>query len=189
MADANNNVVEGNVALHETRGSLVVAQNRLVGLVGIEDTVVVETKDAVLVCKQNRSEEVKALVQQLNASGAIESQLHQEVFRPWGKYNCIDQGERYQVKKLTVRPGAKLSLQRHQHRAEHWVVVSGTAKVVRGSDEFLLKENQSAYISLGEVHSLENVGDNDLELIEVQSGNYLGEDDIVRLEDSYGRES
>ena len=189
VADANNNVVEGNVALHETRGSLVVAQNRLVGLVGIEDTVVVETKDAVLVCKQNRSEEVKALVQQLNASGAIESQLHQEVFRPWGKYDSIDRGERYQVKKLTVRPGAKLSLQRHQHRAEHWVVVSGTAKVVKGSDEFLLKENQSAYISLGEVHSLENVGDNDLELIEVQSGNYLGEDDIVRLEDSYGRES
>ena len=189
VADANNNVVEGNVALHETRGSLVVAQNRLVGLVGIEDTVVVETKDAVLVCKQNRSEEVKALVQQLNASGAIESQLHQEVFRPWGKYDCIDRGERYQVKKLTVRAGAKLSLQRHQHRAEHWVVVSGTAKVVRGSDEFLLTENQSTYISLGEVHSLENVGDNDLELIEVQSGNYLGEDDIVRLEDSYGRES
>ena len=187
VADANNNVVEGNVALHETKGSLVVAQSRLVGLVGIEDTVVVETKDAVLVCKQNRSEEVKALVQQLNASGAIESQLHQEVFRPWGKYDCIDRGERYQVKKLTVRPGAKLSLQRHQHRAEHWVVVSGTAKVVKGSDEFLLKENQSAYISLGEVHSLENVGDNDLELIEVQSGNYLGEDDIVRLEDSYGR--
>ncbi len=189
VADAKNNVVEGNVALHETRGSLVAAQNRLVGLVGIEDTVVVETKDAVLVCKQNRSEEVKALVQQLNASGAIESQLHQEVFRPWGKYDCIDRGERYQVKKLTVRPGAKLSLQRHQHRAEHWVVVSGTAKAVKGSDEFLLKENQSAYISLGEVHSLENVGDNDLELIEVQSGNYLGEDDIVRLEDSDGRES
>ncbi len=189
VADANNNVVEGNVALHETKGSLVVAQSRLVGLVGIEDTVVVETKDAVLVCKQNRSEEVKALVQQLNASGAIESQLHKEVSRPWGKYNCIDQAERYQVKKLTVRPGAKLSLQRHQHRAEHWVVVSGTAKVVRGSDEFLLKENQSTYIPLGEVHSLENVGDNDLELIEVQSGNYLGEDDIVRLEDSYGRRS
>ena len=185
--DPDKNVVQGNVVLHETKGSLVVAHNRLVGVVGINDTVVVETKDAVLVCNQNRTEEVKALVQKLNESGASEGQIHREVFRPWGKYDCIDQGEGYQVKKLTVRPGAKLSLQIHQHRAEHWVVVSGTAKVIKGSDEFLLKENESTYISLGEVHSLENVGRDDLELIEVQSGNYLGEDDIVRLEDRYGR--
>ena len=187
--DPDKNVVQGNVVLHETKGSLVVAHNRLVGVVGINDTVVVETKDAVLVCNQNRTEEVKALVQKLNESGASEGQIHREVFRPWGKYDCIDQCERYQVKKLTVRPGAKLSLQIHQHRAEHWVVVSGTAKVIKGSDEFLLKENESTYISLGEVHSLENVGADDLELIEVQSGNYLGEDDIVRLEDRYGRRS
>jgi mannose-1-phosphate guanylyltransferase len=187
--DSDKNVVQGNVVLHETKGSLVMAHSRLVGLVGIEDAVVVETKDAVLVCNQDRTEEVKTLVQKLNQSGAAESQAHREVFRPWGKYDCIDQGQRYQVKKLTVTPGAKLSLQIHHHRAEHWVVVSGTAKVIKGSDEFLLEENQSTYISLGEVHSLENVGSEDLELIEVQSGSYLGEDDIVRLEDKYGRKS
>jgi mannose-1-phosphate guanylyltransferase/mannose-6-phosphate isomerase len=161
----------------------------LVGLVGIEDAVVVETKDAVLVCNQDRTEEVKTLVQKLNQSGAVESQAHREVFRPWGKYDCIDQGQRHQVKKLTVTPGAKLSLQIHHQRAEHWVVVSGTAKVIKGNDEFLLEENQSTYISLGEVHSLENVGSEDLELIEVQSGSYLGEDDIVRLDDKYGRKT
>jgi mannose-1-phosphate guanylyltransferase len=188
-ADSDKNVVQGNVVLHETKGSLVMAHSRLVGLVGIEDAVVVETKDAVLVCNQDRTEEVKTLVQKLNQSGAVESQAHREVFRPWGKYDCIDQGQRHQVKKLTVTPGAKLSLQIHHQRAEHWVVVSGTAKVIKGNDEFLLEENQSTYISLGEVHSLENVGSEDLELIEVQSGSYLGEDDIVRLDDKYGRKT
>ena len=186
-ADTDQNVVQGNVLLHATKRSLVLARDRLVGVVGIEDAIVVETKDAVLVCNQDRTEEVNTIVQKLIQSGAVESQVHREVFRPWGKYDCIDQGQGYQVKKLTVRPGAKLSLQLHHHRAEHWVVVSGIAKVIKGSDEFLLEENQSTYITLGEAHRLENVGPEDLELIEVQFGSYLGEDDIERLSDQYGR--
>ena len=130
---------------------------------------------------------MKAFTDVLQESGASESDIHREVFRPWGKYDAIDQGSNYQVKKLTVKPGAGLSLQRHRHRAEHWVVVSGTAKVRKGEQEFLLEENQSTYIAVGEVHRLENPGKEDLELIEVQSGSYLGEDDIVRLEDHYSR--
>ena len=188
-SDSDNNVVKGKVFLHNTQGSLVIAQNRLVGLVGVDDTVVIETKDAVLVCDQNRTEEVKALVQKLDVDGAIEAQSHREVMRPWGKYERIDQGDSFQVKKLTVKPGAKLSLQLHHHRAEHWVVVSGTARVIKGEDTFTLEENESTYIPVGEIHSLENIGVKDLQLIEVQYGSYLGEDDIVRFEDNYGRET
>ena len=186
--DSDNNVVRGNAVLHDTQGSLVIAQNRLVALAGIDHAVVIETKDAVLVCDQSRTEEVKALVQKLHEKGASETKTHREVLRPWGKYDRMDQGDNYQVKKLTVKPGAKLSLQLHRHRAEHWVVVSGTARVIKGEEAFLLEENESTYIPVGEIHSLENVGVKDLQLIEVQSGSYLGEDDIVRLEDNYGRE-
>ena len=156
--DSDNNVVTGNVALHDTQGSLVIAQNRLVGLLGVDDTVVIETKDAVLVCHQGRTEDIKTLVQKLDLGGAIETRTHREVMRPWGKYERIDQGDSYQVKKLTVKPGAKLSLQLHHHRAEHWLVVSGTARVIKGNGTFTLEENESTYIPVGEIHSLENVG-------------------------------
>ena len=185
--DVNDNSTQGKTALYDSQRCLVMSSGRLIGIVGVEDLVVVETKDAVLVCDRHRTEDVKALTDVLRESGASESDTHREVFRPWGKYDAIDQGSNYQVKKLTVKPGAGLSLQRHRHRAEHWVVVSGTAKVRKGEQEFLLEENQSTYIAVGEVHRLENPGEEDLELIEVQSGSYLGEDDIVRLEDHYSR--
>jgi mannose-1-phosphate guanylyltransferase len=181
------NVTRGNVVLHDAQGCLAVAEDRLLGLVGVKDLVVIETKDSVLVCDRARTEEVKGLTDVLQKAGAAEVERHREVFRPWGKFESISSGNSYQVKKLTVKPGAKLSLQKHQHRAEHWVVVSGTAKVTKGQQEILLAENQSTYISVGEVHSLENPGQEDLELIEVQSGSYLGEDDIIRLEDRYSR--
>jgi mannose-1-phosphate guanylyltransferase/mannose-6-phosphate isomerase len=181
------NVTRGNVVLHDAQGCLAVAEDRLLGLVGVKDLVVIETKDSVLVCDRARTEEVKVLTDVLQKAGAAEVERHREVFRPWGKFESISSGNSYQVKKLTVKPGAKLSLQKHQHRAEHWVVVSGTAKVTKGQQEILLAENQSTYISVGEVHRLENPGQEDLELIEVQSGSYLGEDDIIRLEDRYSR--
>ena len=161
---------------------------QLVGL-GLKNIVTVVMDDAVLVADAKRMQDVRHVVDQLEAADIMQAHQHAKDYRPWGWFESLVNTPGYQVKRLHVYPKAALSLQSHQHRSEHWVVVSGTAKVVRGSDEFLLKENQSAYISLGEVHSLENVGDDDLELIEVQSGNYLGEDDIVRLEDSYGRES
>jgi mannose-1-phosphate guanylyltransferase len=181
------NVTRGNVVLHDAQGCLAVAEDRLLGLVGVKDLVVIETKDSVLVCDRARTEEVKGLTDVLQKAGAAEVERHREVFRPWGKFESISSGNSYQVKKLTVKPGAKLSPQKHQHRAEHWVVVSGTAKVTKGQQEILLAENQSTYISVGEVHRLENPGQEDLELIEVQSGSYLGEDDIIRLEDRYSR--
>jgi mannose-1-phosphate guanylyltransferase/mannose-6-phosphate isomerase len=160
---------------------------RLVATLGLEDTVIVDTPDAVLVAARNRVQDVKQLVDRIRADGRQEHMFHRKVYRPWGNYDSIDVGERFQVKRIVVKPGAALSLQKHHHRAEHWVVVSGTAEVTRDNEVFLLAENQSTYLPLGAVHRLRNPGKVPLELIEVQSGSYLGEDDIVRLEDVYGR--
>lgn len=185
--DAQGNVTHGDTMLHSTESCLVHGSHRLVATLGLKDMIVVETKDAVLVAARDSVQDVKHLVNRLKAEGRSEHQLHREVYRPWGKYDSIDSGERYQVKCITVKPGEKLSIQMHHHRAEHWIVVSGTARVRRGDEEQLLTENQSIYIPIGAVHSLENPGKIPLELIEVQSGSYLGEDDIVRFEDRYGR--
>lgn len=182
-----NNVLQGDVMAHDCSGTYVNASNRLVATVGVNDLVVVETKDAVLVVHKSRVQDVKKVVDQLQAAGRTEHHNHREVYRPWGVYDSIDNGERYQVKRITVKPGAKLSVQMHHHRAEHWIVVSGTAQITNGDKTFLLTENQSTYIPVGQVHALENPGRIPLELIEVQSGSYLGEDDIVRFEDRYGR--
>jgi len=165
----------------------VFAETGLVSLVGVNNLVVVQTKDAVLVTDQRQVQDVKKIVETLKASGRSEHQLHREVYRPWGKYDSIDRGARYQVKRITVKPGEKLSIQMHHHRAEHWIVVSGTARVTNGDKTILLTENESTYIPVGVVHALENPGKMPLEMIEVQSGSYLGEDDIVRFEDRYGR--
>ncbi|WP_308368578.1 mannose-1-phosphate guanylyltransferase/mannose-6-phosphate isomerase [Microbulbifer sp. TB1203] len=185
--DANGNVLKGDVLYESTQNSLVYAENRLVATVGVDDLVIVETKDAVLVAHKNKVQDVKKIVEQIKVQGRNEHFNHREVYRPWGVYDCIDNGERYQVKRITVRPGAKLSVQMHHHRAEHWIVVSGTAKVTNGEKTYLMTENQSTFIPIGQVHALENPGKIPLELIEVQSGSYLGEDDIVRFEDRYGR--
>ncbi|MBR9884887.1 MAG: mannose-1-phosphate guanylyltransferase/mannose-6-phosphate isomerase [Oceanospirillales bacterium] len=185
--DADGNVLKGDVLSLSSRNSYIHADSRLVATVGVDDLVVVETKDAVLVARKDRVQDVKKVVEYLKAEGRCEHQNHREVYRPWGVYDSIDNGERYQVKRITVKPGAKLSVQKHHHRAEHWIVVSGTAKVTNGDKTYLVTENQSTYIPVGQVHALENPGVIPLELIEVQSGSYLGEDDIVRLEDKYGR--
>lgn len=177
----------GDVLSLDGSGNYINAGNRLVATVGLQDMVVVETKDAVFVAPKNRVQDVKDIVKRLKKEDRSEYQHHREVYRPWGKYDGVDVGDRYQVKRITVKPGAKLSVQKHHHRAEHWVVVSGTAKVTKGEETLLLSENQSTYIPLGEIHALENPGKVPLELIEVQSGSYLGEDDIVRFEDRYGR--
>jgi mannose-1-phosphate guanylyltransferase/mannose-6-phosphate isomerase len=186
-ADAHGNVTHGDVLSEDTRGSYLYAESRLVAAVGLEDHVVVETKDAVLVAPKSRVQDVKKLVLQLKELGRYEHSLHREVFRPWGSYDSIEDGARFQVKLLKVKPGATLSLQMHHHRAEHWVVVAGTARITRGEEVFLLEENQSTYIPIGVKHRIENPGMIPLEIIEVQSGSYLGEDDIVRFEDVYGR--
>jgi mannose-1-phosphate guanylyltransferase/mannose-6-phosphate isomerase len=186
-SDRHGNVSRGDVISEDSNGNYLYAESRLVATVGLQDHVVVETKDAVLVAPKNRVQDVKKLVTRLKEAGRYEHSLHREVFRPWGSYDSIENGERFQVKRLKVKPGATLSLQMHHHRAEHWVVVSGTAKVVRGDDEIILTEDQSTYIPLGTRHRLENPGKIPLHLIEVQSGSYLGEDDIVRFEDTYGR--
>lgn len=185
--DTDGNVTTGDVMCQATRNSMIKSTSRLVATVGISDVVVVETKDAVLVAAKDQVQDVKKIVERLKAAGRSEYQLHREVYRPWGKYDLIDNGERYQVKRITVKPGNKLSLQMHHHRAEHWIVVSGTAKVHRDDEEFILTENTSVYLPVGCVHSLENPGKIPLELVEVQSGAYLGEDDIVRIDDIYGR--
>ncbi len=185
--DAQGNVTHGDVMIHAGHDLMVHADHRLVATVGVDNLVVVETKDAVLVAHKDRVQEVKRIVERLQAEGRDEHQNHREVFRPWGVYDSIDQGPRYQVKRITVTPGAKLSVQMHHHRAEHWVVVSGTAKVTCGDETYLVSENESTYIPIGRVHALENPGVIPLELIEVQSGAYLGEDDIVRFTDRYGR--
>jgi mannose-1-phosphate guanylyltransferase/mannose-6-phosphate isomerase len=186
--DAQNNSMFGDVIAEDTENSYLYSESRLVATVGLRDYVVVETKDAVLVAPRDRVQDVKKLVGRLKAQGRYEHQLHREVFRPWGSYDSIDNGERFQVKRLMVRPGGVLSLQMHHHRAEHWVVVSGTARITRGDETFLLEENQSTYIPVGVRHRIENPGRIALHIIEVQSGSYLGEDDIVRFEDRYGRQ-
>ncbi|MEZ5599139.1 MAG: cupin domain-containing protein [Pseudomonadales bacterium] len=185
--DAAGNHLQGDVIAQDTRNTYVLAQERLVTTLGVDDLVVVETPDAVLVAAREQVQDIKGLVNAMKAQGRSELTLHREVFRPWGSYETVDEGERYQVKRICVKPGASLSLQKHHHRSEHWIVVRGTAEVVRGDDTFLLSENQSTYISVGEVHRLSNPGKLELELIEVQVGPYLGEDDIVRFEDIYGR--
>ena len=187
-ADADDNVIRGDVLAEDTHGSYLHAESRLVAVVGLKDHVVVETKDAVLVAPRDRVQDVKALVARIKGGGRSEHLLHREVFRPWGSYDSLDSGERFQVKRLSVRPGGVLSLQLHHHRAEHWVVVSGTARITRGDEVFLLEENQSTYIPIGVRHRIENPGKVPLHIIEVQSGGYLGEDDIVRFEDQYGRQ-
>ena len=185
--DADGNAQRGDVLLRDSHDTLVHATNRLVGVVGLDNVVVVETSDAVLVADRERSQDVKHLVARLNEAGRSEPTVHRQVHRPWGWYDSIDHGPRFQVKRIMVKPGASLSLQKHHHRAEHWVVVSGTAEVTNGDQVLLLTENQSTYIPLGTVHRLANPGKLPLEIIEVQSGSYLGEDDIVRFEDNYGR--
>jgi mannose-1-phosphate guanylyltransferase/mannose-6-phosphate isomerase len=187
-ADAAGNRAVGDVLTHDSSGCYARASSRLVALVGMNDTVVVETADAVLVADKSRAQEVKHIVAALKAAGRAETEFHTVVHRPWGSYEGIALGPRYQVKRIIVKPGRSLSLQKHHHRAEHWVVVTGTARVTRGEDVLLLGENESTYIPLGTVHRLENPGRIDLEIVEIQSGSYLGEDDIVRLEDVYGRE-
>ncbi len=185
--DADDNAVKGDVWLEDSRRNLVIAEHGLVACIGCEDMVVVETADAVLVAPKARTQEVKTIVARLKAAGRGEAELHRKVHRPWGWYDSVDSGDRFQVKRIVVRPGATLSLQMHHHRAEHWVVVRGTARVTRGDEVILLGENESTYIPLGVKHRLENPGQIPLEIIEVQSGSYLGEDDIVRFEDNYGR--
>jgi len=185
--DEQGNVAHGDVMTHDTRDCLIHARHKLVATVGLQDTIIVETKDAVLVAAKDRVQDVKHLVSRLKREGRSEYKVHREVYRPWGKYDSVDSGPRYQVKCITVKPGEKLSIQMHHHRAEHWVVVCGTAKVSCGGEDRLLTENQSVYIPVGVVHSLENPGKIPLELIEVQTGSYLGEDDIVRFDDRYGR--
>ena len=185
--DSHGNSTSGDVMTLDTHNTLVRAESRLLATLGVDDLVIIETKDAVLVAHKDKVQDVKKLVAQLQADGRHEHLNHREVYRPWGVYDSIDSGERYQVKRITVKPGAKLSVQMHHHRAEHWIVVSGTAKVTNGEKTYLVTENQSTYIPVGQVHSLENPGVINLELIEVQSGSYLGEDDIVRYEDKYGR--
>jgi mannose-1-phosphate guanylyltransferase/mannose-6-phosphate isomerase len=187
--DVDENAVTGDVWFEDSTGNLVVAEHRLVACIGCEDMVVIETADAVLVAPRQRTQDVRTIVGRLKAAGRSEAELHRKVHRPWGWYDSIDNGERFQVKRIVVRPGATLSLQMHHHRAEHWIVVKGTAKVTRGDEVILLGENQSTYIPLGVKHRLENPGQIPLEIIEVQSGTYLGEDDIVRFEDHYGRKT
>lgn len=185
--DAQGNAHVGDVLLTDSHNSLVQATSRLVTLVGVRDLVVIETPDAVMVADKTRSQNVKHIVAALQKSGREEHTLHRKVHRPWGWYDSIDEAERFKVKRIMVKPGASLSLQKHHHRAEHWIVVKGTAEITNGEKVMLLTENQSTYIPLGEVHRLANPGSIPLEIIEVQSGSYLGEDDIVRFEDSYGR--
>ncbi|HEX4984492.1 MAG TPA: mannose-1-phosphate guanylyltransferase/mannose-6-phosphate isomerase [Burkholderiales bacterium] len=185
--DAAGNVTVGDVHVDDARNCYVRAEHKLVAAVGVSDLIVVETSDAVLVTHKDKSQDVKKVVDALRAKQRDEYLVHKRVYRPWGYYEGLDVGERFQVKRIMVKPGSKLSLQMHHHRAEHWVVVSGTARVIRGDDTILLSENQSTYIPLGTRHRLENVGKVPLHMIEVQSGGYLGEDDIVRLEDDYKR--
>jgi mannose-1-phosphate guanylyltransferase/mannose-6-phosphate isomerase len=185
--DADGNASIGDAMIKDSRNTLVHASGRLVSVVGLSDVVIVETADAVLVADRKQSQDVKKIVQQLGAEQRGEHALHRKVHRPWGWYDSIDNGPRHQVKRILVKPGASLSLQMHHHRAEHWIVVSGTAEVTVGERVILLSENQSTYIPLGTTHRLRNPGKVPLEIIEVQSGSYLGEDDIVRFEDTYGR--
>ncbi len=185
--DASGNVATGDVMLQDCHDTLALSAGRLIACVGVSDLVVVETADAILVVHKDCTQDVKKIVDRLKKEGRSEGSLHRKVLRPWGSYDGVDAGERFQVKRIVVKPGGILSLQMHHHRAEHWIVVSGTAKITRGDETFLLSENESTYIPLGTKHRLENPGCVPLEMIEVQSGAYLGEDDIIRFEDAYGR--
>jgi mannose-1-phosphate guanylyltransferase len=185
--DAQGNASHGDVLLHDASNSYAYAKSRLVCLLGVDNLTVVETPDVVLVAHNDRAQDVKQLVDHLKTDKRSEATMHREVHRPWGHYDSIDEGKRFKVKRITVKPGEKLSVQMHYHRAEHWVVVTGTALVRVGDSEKLVTENESIFIPIGGVHSLENPGKVPLELIEVQTGSYLGEDDIVRFEDRYGR--
>ncbi len=185
--DASGNVAQGDVMLQDCTNTLALSEGRLIACVGVNDLIVVETADAILVAHKDKTQDVKKIVDGLKKSGRTESALHRKVFRPWGWYDGVDAGERFQVKRIVVKPQGILSLQMHHHRAEHWIVVSGTAKVTRGEETYLVSENESTFIPLGTTHRLENPGRVPLEMIEVQSGSYLGEDDIVRFEDVYGR--
>ena len=185
--DKNNNVTVGDVQLYDTKNSYIRSEHKLIATVGVDDLVITESDDAILVSHINRVQDVKKIVENLKKEKRKESKLHRKVYRPWGSYDSTDQSDRFQVKRITVKPGAKLSLQKHYHRAEHWIVVKGSAVVTNGDSEIFLTENESTFIPAGVVHRLENPGKINLELIEVQSGSYLGEDDIVRIEDTYGR--
>ena len=185
--DGAGNVTQGDVLLQDCENTLALSEGRLIACVGVSDLVVVETADAILVSHKDKTQDVKKIVDALKRQGRPEGSIHRKVFRPWGSYDGVDAGERFQVKRIVVKPGGTLSLQMHHHRAEHWIVVSGTARVTCGEKIFLLSENQSTFIPLGTTHRLENPGRVALEMIEVQSGSYLGEDDIVRFEDVYGR--
>lgn len=186
--DEHNNVIEGDVLTVDSQHNYIHAENKLVATVGVDNLIIVETKDAILVANKDKVQGVKSIVSQLNQAGRTEHIYHREVFRPWGKYDVIDLGKRDKVKRITVKAGHRLSLQMHHHRAEHWVVVAGTAKVTNDDKTYLIKEDQSTYIPLGHIHSLENPGEVPLEMIEVQTGSHLSEDDIIRYQDSYGRD-
>jgi len=185
--DDNGNSLTGDTIAEDTRNCYVMSENKLVATVGVDNLIIVDTKDAVLVAHKDKSEDVKNIVNKLKSLNRPETALHREVYRPWGKYDSIGNGDRDQVKRITVNPGAKLSKQMHHHRAEHWIVVKGSARVTRGEETFMVNENESTFIPIGTIHALENPGVIPLEMIEVQSGSYLGEDDIVRFEDKYGR--
>ena len=185
--DSYGNSLTGDVIAFDTNNSLIRSDGKLIAALGVDDLIVVSTKDSLLIAHKDRVQDVKLITDKLMKDSRTEWESHREVYRPWGKYDSVDNGERYQAKRITVNPGAKLSVQMHHHRAEHWVVVSGTAKVTNGDKTFLLSENESTYIPIGTVHALENPGKVLLEIIEVQTGSYLGEDDIVRLCDLYGR--
>lgn len=185
--NSDGNLISGDIIVEESSNCLIHSEDRLVSAVGLDNIVIVDSKDAILVADKSKVQNVKKIVDQLKDSGREEWQKHREIYRPWGKYDSIAVGHRYQVKRITVNPGAKLSVQLHHHRAEHWIVVSGTAKVIKDEETFLISENESTYIPIGAIHSLENPGKVPLELIEVQTGSYLGEDDIIRIADSYGR--
>jgi mannose-1-phosphate guanylyltransferase/mannose-6-phosphate isomerase len=185
--DQNGNVINGDVVTHETENSYIRSRRGLVAVVGLKDIIVANTEDAVLVASKDKAQDVKIIVDQLIADGRSEPLYHTRVYRPWGWYQTLETGDKFQVKQITVKPGAKLSLQKHRHRAEHWVVVTGVATVTKGENRFDLRENESTFIPIGETHRLENVTESPVSIIEVQSGDYLGEDDIIRLEDTYGR--
>lgn len=185
--DENGNVFKGDVLTKDVKNTFVMGGEKLIALLGVENLVVSETKDALFIADRSRSQDVKELVGTLDDAERPESKIHREVDRPWGSYDSIDNGERFQVKHIKVKPGGKLSLQQHHHRSEHWIIVKGTALVTLGEKQFMLSENESTYIPIGEIHRLENPGKVPVELIEVQTGCYLGEDDIIRFEDTYGR--
>ena len=185
--DSGGNRIQGDVITVDTRDCYLHSEGRLLATVGLSELVVVETDDAVLVADKQRVQDVKAIVERLQCLDRSEQESHRKVYRPWGYFDSIAKNSRYQAKKIVVEPGRRLSLQKHRHRAEHWVVVSGTALVTRGEDQFTLEVDQSTYIPVGMVHRLENPGPDLLEIVEVQTGDYLGEDDMIRLEDKYGR--